>query len=248
MAFVKNLWNRVVGAVGKALETLGRVTRIEPLEQYGKDLRIRSDPAERRLDMTDSTRYQSEDVIDLHSRCEKVRKEAAKDSKELEQRCINSIKRDVQEYRKSLEKLFDDDVFHSFDCEVDDAFVNSIRSTISSYVSQKVSQDNPEFLNILKQPDSVRGSLSRKFLDKVMQEAWQTLYSKCYTKKAELYRRMHVAVNEYLDNQAELIRDYEKKLVRLQREQENIIGQREHIVSNLVEAEHIRCIYALTQE
>ncbi len=247
MGFLSNLWKKTKETVGKVLEAVGRVTRIEPLEQAGRNLRIQSNPAEKKVDMTKQETYQARDVIDLHSRCEQVRKEAVVLSHVLEQRCIENIDNDVRQYRKKLERLFSEDAFRSFDYEVGDDFVKDISATISSHVSKRISQDNPEFLKILRQDDHVRIQNSQNYIDKVMQEAWNLLSRKCYSRKAELFRRMHMAINEYLNRQSELVRDYEQKLVQLQAESKNAAAQKENVISALAEAEHIRCIHALTR-
>lgn len=247
MGFLNSLWKKAKENIGKILESIGRVTRIEPLESAGRNLRLQSNPAEKKVDMTDERNYQTSDVIDLHSRCEAVRKEAEAKSSDLEQQCIDSIKDDVRQYRQKLEELFPEDAFRSFDYEIGDDFTQDIHSTISAYVAQKISQDNLEFLEILKKGDATRKQECQEYLSKVMTQAQDQLRYKCYSTKIELYRRMHAAINDYLDSQSEYIRDYEEKLTHLLDKHKHAAAQQEQIVHSLAEGEHMRCICSLAQ-
>ena len=244
MGFFSRLKAKVCNGIGKALERIGEITHIDAIEMAGINLQI-DNPIDN-FDNLDINEASVQDTIDLHVECEKSRKQAANQAEQIETECIEGIERRIEIYLEQLEQIIPKEALSEFDYSVGGAFTKEIRDTISSYVAKKISQDNEEFIEILRLEKEERKVKSDEYIKSVLANAKLELKNKCNNKFIALCKKMYQDLDEYFSLQRNLTEEMEKNYRMLAEHKGDIEYQKNEALIKVVDMAHAQCIKTLT--
>lgn len=238
---------KILDTHGKVLEKIGEITHIAPIEDLGMNIQCFNplSSLRDRIDVTDSN-TSVQDTIDVHMACEKARLETEKQAQAMEDTCIESIEADINKFKDSLAEVIPEDIIRRFDYSLGKGFTDEIHSTVSGYVSGKISQDNEEFVRILNLEAEVRKEKSEEYMKKVLAEASKELQNKCQQKKITLYRSMYNNLEEYFVNQRKIGEEQERNYRELQEHENDMAYQEKHAAKVVIDIAHMECIRTLT--
>lgn len=244
MGFFGKLKRKAFNIIGQGIEKIGEITHIFSVEMFGLDMQI-NNPVKEKVDVTDSN-TSVEETINVHTACERARKEVAEQAEPIEEKLIEELKKDVNKFRDYFAEILPEDILRNFDYSLKDISIEEIHNTTSEYVSKKISQDNDEYVKILNMDDSIRKEESKIYIDKVLKEAKEKLESVCQSKKKNLYTKMYNDLEEYFTNQRKIGEEQQKNYEELKKHKDDIIYQEELAISTIIDIAYMECIRTLT--
>lgn len=253
MRFFSSLGRAVVNAkravcrtVGVAIEKVGEITGNIDIKFKGIEIQCNNPVLEKAVDLDDyNTSVQ--DTIDIHKMCEEVRLDVAAQAKKYEDDLVDQIEDDINSFIDVLSEIFPESVMEQFDYEISDAFVDDIHNTIADYVASNISQDSQEFVDILKiKNDADRAQKTDKYMKNVLKNAEIQLEKKCQNKKIAVYRKMCADLQEYFENEKNIVEEYKKNMEEIQEHINDAEYCEKQAVSIIKDLSYMECIRTLT--
>ncbi len=235
-----DLASNLVDRVGKAVETFGRFTHIGVIEDVGIDIQV-NNPFDR-IGQTDISSANVDEMLDINAECEKARRSAEIQSGDIVDKCIVRLEDKIKE----LEKQFPAEIISNYNYFLEDAFIDEIKTTISSYIAKTVSIDNDEFNQILNMPDEERKGKSEEFMKQTLVDAERELKTKCNNKYIAICKKMIDDVDEYCERQRNYAQEMSDNLERLKESENEFETKMELIKEKIIDASTIESIRSLT--
>lgn len=242
-----NAKRTVCRGVGDALEKIGEVTRISPIEMAGINLWA-DNPVyfEEAIDVNSSDTSVS-DTINIHKKCEETRQVVATKAKKIEDKIVDELEGDINKFIDSLAEILPENVLAEFNYSIEKAFEDDIHNTVSDYVSVHISQSSEEFVNILKiTDDSERLEKTTEYEKRILKEAMNLLKKKCQSKKIGTYRRMLDDLQTYFVNEKNIVEELKKNIEELQKHKDDICFYTEKATETVKDMNYMECIRTLT--
>lgn len=237
----------VCRGVGDALEKIGEVTRISPIEMAG--IYLWSDNPvyfEDAIDVNSSDTSVS-DTINIHKKCEETRQVIATRAKNIEDKIVDELEEDINKFIDALAEVFPENVLAEFNYSIEKSFEDDVHNTVSDYVSVHISQDSEEFVNILKIiDDSERLEKTKEYEKRILNEAMKLLQKKCQSKKIGTYRRMLDDLQTYFTNEKNVVEELKKNMEELQEHKDDMCFYAEKATETVKDMNYMECIRTLT--
>ena len=242
-----NVKRTVCRGVGDALEKIGEVTRISPIEMAGINLWA-DNPVyfEDAIDVNSSDTSVS-DTINIHKKCEETRQVVATKAKKIEDKIVDELEEDINKFIDALAEILPENVLAEFNYSIEKTFEDDIHDTVSDYVSIHISQDSEEFVNILKiADDSERLKKTTEYEKRILNEAAKLLQKKCQNKKIGTYRRMLDDLQTYFTNEKNIVEELKKNMEELQEHKDDMCFYTEKATEAVKDMNYMECIRTLT--
>lgn len=233
-------------ALGNAIQKIGDLFNNDDIVTAGIDLEVDNPYLEKAVDLDDSNTT-IQDTIDIHKMCEMVRQDVASQAKIEEDLFVTQIENDINAYIDILAGILPENVLARFDYGISDAFIDDIHNTVSDYVAQNISQDADEFVAILKiDDDTIRKQKTEEYTSMVMKNAVSQLEEKCRYKKNAVYRKMCDDMENYFENEINIMQEYKKNIMEIQRHENDVEYCENQAVSIIKDLSYMECIRTLT--
>ena len=243
-----NTKRAICRAVGTVIEHIGDITDNSDIYWAGVNLQYDNPYLEKSVDLEDSD-TSVQDTINVHRICEELRQNTAVQAKMYEDELVIQIKKDINNYIDALSEIFPPNIMEQFDYGINDAFVDDIHNTVSDYVAQHISQDAEDFVAILKiQDDIVRKQKTEAYTSKIMQNSISLLEMKYRKKKIEICAKMSNDIRNYLENEKNVIEEYQKNIKEIQAHKDDAEYCGKQAVSIIKDLSYMECIRTLTYE
>lgn len=243
-----NAKRAVCRTIGAAIEKVGEITGNLDIELKGIEIQCNNPVLEKAVDLDDCN-TSVQDTIDVHKMCEEVRLDVAIQAKKYEDALVDQIKDDIDSFIDALSEIFPENVMEQFDYAISDAFVDDIHNTVADYVATNISQDSQEFVDILKiENDADRTRETDKYMKKVLKDAEHQLEKNCRSKKIAVYRKMCTDLQEYFENEKNIVEEYKKNMEEMQIHKNDAEYCEKQAVSIIKDLSYMECIRTLTYE
>ena len=238
LSWIRDVGSRVIDKIGEGIESFGRITHIDFIEDLGSSIFCRCNVFTKRTDVNKMTH---EELFDINAACEEYRRSVDAQVKEKAKKCIEKIESKVIDYKNQVSDIIGDN-----DYSLSEAFKTEVKDSVSAYVAKKVSIDNKEFNKILNMSDSVRKEKSDEFLKRTLSEAEEELNTKCNNKLRAICKRMLEDIDDYCTRQYDFMKDIEDKEESIE-ESENAIETKKALIrEGIIEASTFESIRTLT--
>ena len=244
MSFFKNIFSKGIDTIGRCIEKVGEVTHIWAIESLGIDIQI-NNPVKERVD-PENPDTSVKDTIDVHMACETARKEAMNKFRPAEDEYISKIEDEINQVIDKLKQTMPEEAFDALMFLDVEAFEKEIRNVVSDYVSDNISVNNPEYINILKMDDEERKKSSKEFVDKVICGAANELYEQCKLKRFAIYKELYKSLEDYFSTQRKIGEEYERNVKEIQKHQKDTEYKNNATVHKVVSLAYMECIRTLT--
>lgn len=242
---IANVKRSICRGIGKVLENVGTVTHIWPVTGFGIDLQWSNPYLEKQIDL-ESTDASIQDTIDVHRACEKTRNDAAKQAKPFEDKMVDGLQEEINDFIDELAKIVPEDVLYDLNYGVGDAFENDIHNTVSEYVATHISQDSEEFVKILNMDDSIRAEKTDQYVKKVVKKAIEKVQEKCIRKEISIYKRMLDDLELYFTHERNYAEEIKRNIEELQKHKDDMAFYEEQAIQTVTDIAYMECIRTLT--